>query len=867
MGSVKNMPRNMFAILLAAGLFASFSGEAASPKMKRGKTPSDIHQEKSKKNYAEQDKTLLKAREMVQKEQYAQAVALFEEVLAILELEMSEINASVARARYNQVSGELFNARRAWGASLMRTARMAAAEKRYDDAVRIASEAAVRDTLLKKDADKLVTYCHGMVRNAKLDKDQGLSTYQAEFKAKQERIKTLLAEARTLYKAGDYMGAANRAESIFLLDPTNLEAVDISSKVYRKLYNQATQRNQMSAARAEAVTNWQWVEPVFNITGGNESETGKAVEHLTTEIAGAEKLDKIIFPTFVFDEGDLPSVIEFLQSRSKQYDPEGVGVVIENNLPPGADQVTVSMSLSNVPLSTVLRVLCLKAGEWGDVFKDGIKYTVSDNGRRITLTGGVSQGGMEERIFAVPDILYRMVKGEGAMVAPADAEAVAPAPAVASADAGAEGEGPAGGGEAGGGDSGAASTLDVTPSAAAAGGIERSIPGDKWKACFKTWLIDFPAGSSVFHDAVRGEITVRNTPENLQLLDVVLGQIASLVDPLVMIEIKAVEISESDYQELGFDWAIANVAIVDKAGDYTGANAILGETTKNAQWFLAQGANTLLGGTLSPTRSLSTPIVKNWNFFSSLFGTKTPFGSDVPFTVNLTINALCQNNRTETVSAPKIVTKATPGPGDDNRAVVNMGKSYYFPESWDELEVELESTENITNLTITPPQPDFGDSTFVGMQFNVKPRLLSDNETLEVQLKVNASSYAVLEGSETMPEDKWNLHVIGVQNGVDFDWVYPIFMPRFYKRNLDVITHIKDGDTIVVGGMVESQSQTINDKIPFLGDLPLVGRLFQSSSETMKRTNMLIFLSARLMKNDGTPLHSAKPTGMPDYNR
>ena len=61
MGSVKNMPRNMFAILLAAGLFASFSGEAASPKMKRGKTPSDIHQEKSKKNYAEQDKTLLKA--------------------------------------------------------------------------------------------------------------------------------------------------------------------------------------------------------------------------------------------------------------------------------------------------------------------------------------------------------------------------------------------------------------------------------------------------------------------------------------------------------------------------------------------------------------------------------------------------------------------------------------------------------------------------------------------------------------------------------------------------------------------------------------------------------------------------------------
>ena len=582
--------------------------------------------------------------------------------------------------------------------------------------------------------------------------------------------------------------------------------------------------------------------------------------HRSANVVGAEKLDKIIFPTFNFDEFDLPSVIDFLQKRSKEYDPDGVGVVIENNLPAGADQVTVTMSLKNVPLSTILRVLCLKAGEWADVFKDGMKYSVSDNGRRVTLSGGVSQGGMEERIFTVPDILVRMVKGEGATVAPVEAAPVEAAPA------GGEG-GEGGGGGEGGEGGGATESLDAAPVMSAAPGVERSIPGEKWKNCFKSWLIDFPEGSSVFHDPARGEITVRNTPENLRLLDTMLGQMLSVIDPLVLIEVKAVEISESDYQELGFDWAIANVAIVDANGSSTGTNAILGATSKNVQWFLEQGVNTLVGGALSPTRSMSTPIVKDWNFFSSIFGTETPFGSDVPFTVNLTINALCQNNRTETVSAPKIITKAVPGPGDDNRASVNMGKSYYFPESWDEIEVDVESTETITNVSITPPQPDFGDSVFVGMQFNVKPRLLSDNETLEVQLKVNASSYAVLEGSEEMPEDKWNIHVVGVQDGKAFDWVYPIFQPRFYKRQLDVITHIKDGDTIVVGGMVESQSQSTNDKIPFLGDIPLLGRLFQSSSETLKRTNMLIFLSARLMKNDGTPLNSSKPTGMPDFNR
>lgn len=851
MGSVKNAPRSTLMVLLAAGLFVTCAS-AASAAEKAGSKPSEIHRNKSVKNYAEQDKTLEKARKLLSEEKYAEAVEAFENVLAVLELEISEVNGAIARARHAQVKSEIFNARRAWGKSLMQLARVAAAEKRYDDAMRLASEAAARDTLLKEESERLLTFCHGMIRNDKLESDRGIKKYENEIKAKADRIKTLLAEARTLYKAKDYMGAIAKCESVYLIDPINMEAVELAGRIWRRVYAYADKRNETSSARAIAVTEWQWIEPVFEVTGQEKSDD--AVAHNTSDVSGAEKLDKIIFPTFQFDEGDLPSIIEFLQSRSKQYDPEKVGVVIENNLPPGADQVTLTMSLSNVPLSTVLRVLCLKASEWSDIFRDGIKYTVSDNGRRVTLSSAAAQVGMEERIFSVPDILFRMVQGEGGSVAPVEA-----APAAESTDAP-----PSEDGEA------AAAPVEAAP--AAVGSAGRAIPAGKWIACFKNWLIPFPEGSSVFHDAVRGEITVRNTPENLRLLDVVLGQISSLVDPLVMIEIKAIEISESDYQELGFDWAIANTGVVDRnTGVPVNENAILADTKgKHSSWLLTQGINTLVGGALSPTRSMSTPIVKDWNIFSSLFGTQTPFGSQIPFTVNLTINALCQNNRTETVSAPKIVVKATPGKGDDNAGVVAMGKSYYFPESWDEIEVDIEGggSDSSPTLRITPPQPDFGDSTFVGMNFNVKPRLLSDNKTLEVKLKVNASSYAVLEGSEEMPEDKWNIHVVGRdERNQPFDMVFPIFQPRFYKRDLDIVTNIYDGDTIVVGGMVEAQTQATNDKIPFLGDLPLVGRLFQSSSETVKRTNMLIFLSARLMKNDGTPLNVGKPTGLPDFNR
>lgn len=853
MGSVKNAPRSTLMVLLAAGLFVTCASNAAPAAKKSANQPSEIHRSRSVKNYAEQDKTLEKARKLLGEEKYAEAVEAFENVLATLELEISAVNGSIARARHAQVKGELFNARRAWGNSLMQLARVAAADKRYNDAIRLASEAGVRDALLKEESERLVTFCHGMIRNDKLEADQGIKSYENEIKAKADRIKRLLAEAKTLYKAKDFTGAASKCEAVYLIDPVNMDAIELAGRAYRKIYAYAEKRNDTSASRAGAVSEWQWIEPVFEVTGQEKSDD--AVTHAASDVSGAEKLDKIIFPSFVLDEGDLPSIIDFLQSRSKQYDSEGVGVVIENNLPPGADQVTLSMTLSNVPLSTVLRVLCLKAGEWSEVFKDGIKYTVSDNGRRVTLSSAAAQTGMEERVFSVPDILFRMVKGEGAVVAPVEA------PAESTGDDAPPAEG---------GDAESAPAEPAPAPAPAAGGSSagRAIPASKWIACFKNWLIPFPEGSSVFHDAVRGEITVRNTPENLRLLDVVLGQIASLVDPLVMIEVKAIEISESDYQELGFDWSIAHTPVTNKAGEEIGVNGILANKGSHHNWVLGQGINTLVGAALSPTRSLSNPIVKDWNIFSSLFGTQTPFGSDIPFSVNLTINALCQNGRTETVSAPKIIVKATPGQGDDNRGIVNMGKSYYFPESWEEIEVEIESTENISTVRITPPQPEFGDSTFVGMKFDVKPRLLSDNKTLEVQLKVNASSYAVIDGSDENPEDKFNIHVEGRdERGQPFDWVYPIFQPRFYKRNLDIITNIYDGDTIVVGGMVESQTQTINDKIPFLGDLPFIGRLFQTSSETSKRTNMLIFLSARLMKNDGTPLNVGKPTGLPDFNR
>jgi type IV pilus assembly protein PilQ len=59
---------------------------------------------------------------------------------------------------------------------------------------------------------------------------------------------------------------------------------------------------------------------------------------------------------------------------------------------------------------------------------------------------------------------------------------------------------------------------------------------------------------------------------------------------------------------------------------------------------------------------------------------------------------------------------------------------------------------------------------------------------------------------------------------------------------------MKDGDTLVIGGLISSSDAKSLNKVPFLGDLPILGQLFRSLSSSKNETEVVIFLKARIMK-------------------
>jgi general secretion pathway protein D len=82
-------------------------------------------------------------------------------------------------------------------------------------------------------------------------------------------------------------------------------------------------------------------------------------------------------------------------------------------------------------------------------------------------------------------------------------------------------------------------------------------------------------------------------------------------------------------------------------------------------------------------------------------------------------------------------------------------------------------------------------------------------------------------------------------------------MPVFSTRRVNTQLTIYDGYTVAVGGLMREDVQNVEDKVPILGDIPIVGRLFQTKAENRIKSNLIIFVTAQIIDATGRPLRGA----------
>ena len=272
--------------------------------------------------------------------------------------------------------------------------------------------------------------------------------------------------------------------------------------------------------------------------------------------------------------------------------------------------------------------------------------------------------------------------------------------------------------------------------------------------------------------------------------------------------------------------------------------------------------------------------------------------------LSLILHMLSQRSDTDLLSAPKVVTKS------GENAVIKVVIEYIYPQDYD---VQLQSSGSSSGsntgssqsaiLAVVEPQnftmrevgvildvtPTYSEANGGTIDLELKPQVVDEpiwhNYGMKIPFTGNAGNSSAVPDfasiitamtgaldslgvTSLLGEDEKrgigdrvvntsmsaidSLSTAGSQNMTWYD--APMEQPFFPVRSIDSKVSITPGSTVVMGGLITEQRKAMDDKVPFLGDLPFIGRLFRSHAEQTIKKNLLIFVTGRLITPSGREL-------------
>jgi type II secretory pathway component GspD/PulD (secretin) len=134
----------------------------------------------------------------------------------------------------------------------------------------------------------------------------------------------------------------------------------------------------------------------------------------------------------------------------------------------------------------------------------------------------------------------------------------------------------------------------------------------------------------------------------------------------------------------------------------------------------------------------------------------------------------------------------------------------------------------------------------LGPILDVVPYVLSDGYTINLTLIPSLTDFNQYDTPPNIANVTGSLNVVQL----------PVILPDFTIRQVVTTVNVWDNQTVVIGGLISSQVISTSDKVPVLGDIPLVGNLFQSNSKQEIKKNLMIFVTATIVDPSGNRVHS-----------
>lgn len=302
--------------------------------------------------------------------------------------------------------------------------------------------------------------------------------------------------------------------------------------------------------------------------------------------------------------------------------------------------------------------------------------------------------------------------------------------------------------------------------------------------------VDFPKKASATYLPKNRTLFVRQTSANLAAIEDVLDGYKSaqrdLMGQQVEIEAKFVEVGQKTLNELGFNWTVGSDLNV-----LNGGTDLLSSGLRTA----SQAMNAGTAGSLLVSKTAGT---MRWD---------------------LMISALEQSDDADVLSAPRVVTRS------GSTATIEVGEEQVLPKSFD-----------VDNRSSSPwVIPSDWNNELLGVKLEVTPQLREDG-LIDLRIAPEVKDIVGFESYEVVPRYTSSGRVSNIQvNGS---------LPYYRLRKMDTKVTVADGSTVGMGGLIYDKLETFKDKVPVLGSIPLVGRLFRSEGERSVKRNLMVFVTA-----------------------
>jgi len=212
------------------------------------------------------------------------------------------------------------------------------------------------------------------------------------------------------------------------------------------------------------------------------------------------------------------------------------------------------------------------------------------------------------------------------------------------------------------------------------------------------------------------------------------------------------------------------------------------------------------------------------------------------FDVNAIVRALSQKSGTELLSAPKLTVLS------GNPATITVAQEMRYPQSYGQIQSQVGtgslSGGGSAGVSITSGTPQEFATRNVGVELRVTPTVEDDDRAISLDLNPKVTEF---EGFV-----EYGGPSIAISGGTTVTVPPGFYQPIFAVREVSTRVTLWDGATLIMGGLTREEVKKVNDKVPILGSVPIIGRLFRTRGESTQKRNLLIFVTANLVTPGGS---------------